>query len=180
MKTIKQAQQKNETEQGVDSYLDSIGVKFVVHAAGAGLNRDGWECDGWRAEFRNKSGIVELFDYFTGTGHRVISNPQGYNNWSIKLKGLNPRCVAAESVRKQMSQYVKPFPPFAAGVLYSLVLDISADDMSFSDWCGEYDYDNDSIKALTVYNACCDNAKRMRKIFTREQIEKLSELLQDY
>lgn len=180
MKTLKEAQVKNEIELAVESFLQEIGVKFVVYAAGTGLNRDGWTCDGWRAEFRNKTGTVEMFDYFTGTGHRVIFNERAYEFEKLKLKGLNPRCIAAEQVRKQMEQCVHPFPPFAASVLYSLVTDSSANNMSFNNWCAEYGYDTDSIKALTTYNACCENAKRMRKIFTRDQIEKISELLQDY
>lgn len=180
MKTLKQAQQKNEIEQAINSYLESIGVSFTVYGAGVGLVRDCWECDGWRAEFRNKTGVVELFDYFTGIGHRVIFNESSYKREQLNLKGLNPHCIAAEKIRKQMAQYIKPFPPFAASVLHCLILDSSADDMSFSNWCDDYGYDTDSIKTLTVYNACCDNAKRLRKIFTRDQIEQLREVLQDY
>ena len=35
-------------------------------------------------------------------------------------------------------------------------------------------------KALNIYKACCENGKKLRTIFTRQQIETLQELLQDY
>jgi hypothetical protein len=163
--------------------LVEITIGFVAHPAGTGLIREGWECDGWRvvlsgANKGNKN--VESFDYFTGTGNRVITNPEKYEQLSAELKKYNPRCTAAESIRKQMEHYTNPFAPCSASVLYSLILDSSADDESFSKWRDDYGYDSDSIKALNIYSACCENAKKLHKIFTREQIRHLQDLLQDY
>lgn len=74
----------------------------------------------------------------------------------------------------------EPVTPNVAGVLHSLVLDLEAINMNFNDWADSFGYDSDSIRAIGVYNACCENAKQMHRIFSRESIEKLSELLQEY
>lgn len=172
MKTLKQAQQKNEQEKAVDTYLENIGVKFSVIGQGVGLKRDGWECDRWSVLFK-KSEVQETFEYFTGIGHRVINDRHYYE---IK----NDKRLPSNNKRHQMEKVSFPFPPFAAAVLYCLVLDSSANDQSFDNWCEEYGYSNDSMKAFKTYQQCCETAEKMRKIFTREQAQYISELLQDY
>jgi hypothetical protein len=52
--------------------------------------------------------------------------------------------------------------PTAYDLLYCLKMDSSAASMSFEDWASDFGYDTDSIKALATYNACCDNAKKLR------------------
>lgn len=47
---------------------------------------------------------------------------------------------------------------------------------TFDDFCDEFGYDNDSISALNTYLACQRQWAALRKIFTKEQIEKLSEI----
>ena len=44
---------------------------------------------------------------------------------------------------------------------------------SFDDFCAEYGYSNDSIRALKTYLACGDEYSNLRRIFTSEQIEEL-------
>lgn len=175
MKTLKEAKQKSEIELAVDAYLAEIGVSYSVVPRGTGLKRDGWECDGWFISLTadGKPNEPQDFDYFTGIGHRV-DHGNGPRDHSGPFR---KNTLAWESYQKN---YVKPFAPFAAGPIHSLILDSSADDQSFNDWCSNYGYDNDSRKAFETYQACCASAAKLRKVFTREQIEKLSELLQDY
>lgn len=73
----------------------------------------------------------------------------------------------------------KPITPTAASVLYSLVSDSSAADESFADWCDEYGYSSDSIKTFDTYRACCENTKRLRKVFTHAQLAELGDVLRD-
>ena len=168
MKSIKDAQKLTDQEKAVADYLTYIKVEFVVYPAGKDLNRDGWTCDGWRVEF-SKDKFREQFDYYTGIGHRVFTRPR-------------PRGVNFKSVDYYLweRQCIIPFPPNACLVLYSLVLDSSALDQSFTNWCDEFGYDTDSLKALTIYNECCTNAKKLCTVFTRDQLSKLSELLEGY
>lgn len=70
--------------------------------------------------------------------------------------------------------------PKFTGVLHSLVLDASAADENFNDWCANFGYDNDSIKALNTYQECLAVAEKLSQCFTREELEQIRELVQDY
>jgi hypothetical protein len=174
MKTAKEAAVKSETELAVADYLTSIGVAYSVAPAGAGLIRnDNWECDGWSVLFQCPARkAAERFDYYTGLGHRVLPGNGKPMSWA---NVQNPR-----ELERWCKQNAKPFAPFAASVLYSLILDSSAAHQSFRDWCADYGYNNDSIAHQQTYNECCINAEKLRRVFTREQMEHLQTLLQDY
>lgn len=74
----------------------------------------------------------------------------------------------------------RPTPPHAADVLYALILDSDAAQMTFAAWCDEYGYDTDSRKALDTYLACQDNADKLARIIDHTTREQLREALQDY
>lgn len=88
----------------------------------------------------------EVFDYYTGIGHRKNDKPQ---------------------------------KPELSSVLYSLVMDASACDESFEDWCSNFGYDTDSRKALETYLSCQESASKLHKagIYITDD---LREFLQDY
>ena len=108
--------------------------------------RDGdWRCDQWRVTITNKSGQW-VTDYFTGLGHRKV------NQW------------------KQS----KPVKPKIIGVLHSLFMDAQAADQNFIDWCADFGYSDDSMKAFSIYKQCCETGLMLRKYFdpkTREVIQ---------
>lgn len=74
----------------------------------------------------------------------------------------------------------RPKRPRIAEVLHSLVLDASAADYNFSDWCDNYGYSNDSIKAMNIYKECLEIAQILRKHFSFDTLRQINELLQDY
>lgn len=47
-------------------------------------------------------------------------------------------------------------------VLSAMFRDADALEMSFQEFCGEFGYDDDSIKAFKTYNACVANAKDLQ------------------
>ena len=146
-----------ETESAVVEFLARCGVSFSVALVGA-TKRDGWQCDEWRVTL--KSGRTDYtMPYYTGTG--------------LRKKG---RCL--ENAGHQ--QPSKPVAPSAASVLHSLLLDGSAIDQSFIDWCDNSGCNPDSRKSLAAYEACCESGRKMRQLFTCEQREELSNLLQDF
>lgn len=49
-------------------------------------------------------------------------------------------------------------------------------EMTFEDWANEFGYDTDSRKAEKTYRACQDNALKLKKILSAEQIQALKEL----
>lgn len=59
---------------------------------------------------------------------------------------------------------VGAYEPSAADVVSSLVLDGSACDETFEDWCSNFGSDTDSRKALETYLACQEGGKKIRRL----------------
>lgn len=74
----------------------------------------------------------------------------------------------------------RPKKPKVADVLHSLIMDASAADANFHDWCANFGYSDDSIKAMNTYKACLDVAVALRKHFSADTLHQARELLQDY
>lgn len=108
--------------------------------------------DQWRVTISSKAGF-HSFDYFTGLGLRHKPD-----SWGKR----------------------KPRKPKVADVLHSLILDASAADENFHDWCANYGYSDDSIKAMNTYKACLETAQALRKHFSPDTLRTVRELLQDY
>lgn len=152
----------NDTQKAVDAYLEAEKINYSVRYVGETARDNDWQCDAWRVSFAAGKSRFET-DYFTGLGHRKVpGNRPLKKNWEIGY-------VAP-----------KPVSPCAADVLNSLILDSSAADMSFNDWCDDYGFDNDSISAFNTYQLCCKAAHDLRQVFSRAQIETLRTLLEDY
>lgn len=177
----------NEHDRKVADYLKSIGVVYEVNLIAEMLHED-WKHDRFYAVFKTQK-AVEGFEFSTGIGHRVTSNSKNTYSNSLtskqvrelkELRELSGPNVQAKHVvnRERKQEWI--VCPTAASVLYSLVLDSEASGVSFSDWCESFGYDDDSISSLNTYQACCEIAKRMRKVFSLVHIENLRELLQDY
>lgn len=114
--------------------------------------RDGdWRCDHWRVTLSNKSGQW-VTDYFTGLGHRKV------DKW------------------KQS----KPVKPKIIGVLHSLFMDAQAADQNFIDWCADFGYSDDSMKAFSIYKQCCETGLMLRKYFDPKTREAIQAVIEDY
>lgn len=128
--------------------------------------RNDWECDQWVIKIAGQT-----FDYFTGLGHRKLK----------KNAFPEPKCSKRSIYYAEWAKVnIVPVPPDNAGILYGLALDSSALEYSFEDWCSEYGYDSDSRKAHATYEACIDNARKMLKCFSKQSIQNIQEILQDY
>jgi len=73
----------------------------------------------------------------------------------------------------------RPMQPTVADVMCSLFNDASAADENFSDWCDNYGYSDDSIKALNMYKACTEIAKNLRRQFDFETRAKIQAVIQE-
>lgn len=161
----------------VTEILARAGVTFTPHYACERKNAlyGSRPMDEWRCVFQQGERSVE-FEYFTGLGLRKMPpwgpRVQGYDN------GPAPR--PGTLLHGQWAKQAEPQDPHPADVLHSLILDSSAADQSFESWCDEFGYDRDSRKALATYEACQQNADKLRKLFTRETLESLTSALQDY
>lgn len=154
----------NAIHTQIDEVLAHAGVAFSAiymgekkNAMGSPGTMDKWSCTFTRTGSTRQA--VE-FDFFTGLGLRKA--PAGVTR-------------AFDKVRM-----AKPKEPHPADVLHSLILDSSAVDQSFESWCSDLGYDRDSRKALTTYEACQQNADKLRGFVTRETLESFENALQDY
>jgi len=163
--------QINPIETAVNEYLKAQGITFAAVLTGSG-KRDDWECDSWSVSFTRSGKERFVTDYHTGIGHRQSKQPMPAD---IKRLGKN---ILARLDWERMC--VKPVTPQAASVLYSLLLDAQGAEQNFIDWCAEYGYDSDSMKAHKIYTACCEILQKVRAFFTNEERATMQELLQDY
>lgn len=148
-------------EEAVAAHLATHGITYAAALVGE-TKRDGWTCDEWRVSFtkRAQSGgkIAEMETrFYTGTGHRK-----------------------APAKRASWTNEPRPVAPTAANVLHSLLMDAQGAEQPFDYWAADYGYDTDSIKALNIYNACCDIRRQVNTFFTRDEREQLRAMLEDY
>lgn len=168
-----------EKRKEIERIMADAMVKCSTQYRGETVRHENWQCDEWVFSFERKTRSnpakpyqVENFEFFTGLGLR---GPVSAVSRRIQAK-RGPHSVEWHNIEKAR----KPKPPHAADVLHSVVMDSSACEQSFSDWCGEYGYDTDSRKALATYEACQQNADKLKRIFSHAQIEQIRETLQDY
>ena len=192
----------NETDKAVQEFLNSASIKYRVNYVGA-MDHEECKHDLFSVQFIVTGKTPLITEYKTGAGHRLVPTTKGgaYNFMKYnKAQGLELSAhrealglASNESIYFPVKTVVGgqrghgggevityAVTPTSASVLHSLVLDASALDQNFDDWADDLGYDSDSLNALNIYKACCDNGKKLRKIFTNEQIETLQELLQDY
>ncbi len=150
----------NEKADAVAAYLTARNIQFSA-VGGHRTKRDDWDCFEWRCTFtrspRSPTPALSI-PYYCGLGH-----------------------VLPSKFRKDSVFYVeRPWAPLAADVLHSLVMDATALDESFTNWCAEFGYSDDSLSALETYRRCCDITKQLRGFFGRDELSEVSKLLEDY
>lgn len=114
-----------------------------------------------------------------------ITLTKGRDSWSTPYyTGLglrSPRTGPSLGVvdREHLESSRQPVKPTNARVLNHLILDASAADENFDDWCSSYGYSNASIKMLNTYKKCLGIASALQRFFTREELEEIKALTED-
>ena len=185
----------NETDAIVHATLKELGIKYSVQYSHFDQKRNQ---DSFRVSFtKPKAGAydltTDLIDFHTGTGHRL--NSSAYNTTSAIRKanaqtvGLElPKLKQTDNLRGLTGRYkIVDQPrwqyipmPSSASVLYCLLSDRDCGNYTFDDFCDNLGCDNDSISAHDVYFACQKLGKQLEQVFSYQELENLSELLQDY
>ena len=60
--------------------------------------------------------------------------------------------------------------PTASDLVWAVAIDSEAVDESFSDWCANFGYTTDSIKARSTFKACQRNGERLIKLIGNKEI----------
>lgn len=160
-----------EIDDAVDALLTEKFVEVIVTYAGQ-TKLDDWDCDAWRVTIKAPGIPIKKMEteYHTGLGHR------GPPARLFGQKPARPGTIAHE----QWQATRKPIKPRAAGILYSLIRDAGALVESFPNWCADFGYSDDSIKAFNTYQACCKIGQDLNATLPREVINQLNVLLEDY
>lgn len=102
------------------------------------------------------------------------------NKWKVKLVYFNKEYITDFYMGSGLvNEMGNPQKPTKKDVLYSMIMD-DVNNMNFNDFCNEFGYDNDSIKALKIYKACLKETEAYYNMFNNKEREILRELLQDY
>lgn len=154
--------------------------RYPISADGrrGGYAGKGEPCITWRVTvLRHGRAIAPAFDYSQGAAHLWDSLRSGYG-----APGSNCyRAAEREACEtRQVPGGPELTPPTLADVMHSLLLDGSADDVTFEEWCADYGYDVDSRKAYATYEACRDTGQAFRRAFGADGVERLRELFADY
>lgn len=149
------------------------GIKCIVTFSHQSHDKE-WPCFVWNVLIGN-----EQFSYRTGLGHATP-----YFNritWLVNRKPENSFLFHGENHIDYKNDAFIHIPKIES-VLECLFLDASCIDQSFSNFCADCGYDTDSMKAFKIYQACQDNAEKLRKALGKEytnvqgDIEKLNEV----
>lgn len=100
--------------------------------------------------------------------------------WQVKLVYFDKEFVTDFYMGSGLVDKIgKPKKPTIKDVLHCMMTD-DISNMNFNDFCNEFDYDNDSIKALEIYKTCERKTEAYHNMFDSEEREILKELLEDY
>lgn len=94
----------------------------------------------------------EVFSYMTGMGHKTNAV-----NYDKKPKSLTRKVLREDDYFVHI--------PKVRDVLHCLFMDADAGEMSQQDFCDNFGYDFDSIKALNSYRSCSETSMQLRRIF---------------
>lgn len=90
------------------------------------------------------------------------------DDWAVVLKYQGRSMSTEFHTGVGLRKNNKPVPPKVPDVLYCLLMDSSALDLTFEEWCSEMGYDTDSRKAEKIYNLCVENAIKVKRLLGKD------------
>jgi hypothetical protein len=102
------------------------------------------------------------------------ANQPGREEHAKTVVALTPTLAEKERILAE-ARALAAATPSAYDVLACISGDTYTPD-TFADFCGEFGYETDSIKALQTFRRCSTFAKRLRAFFTTAELEQLAEI----
>ena len=158
----------NATAQKIDLEALPLTVTYVGEIVSPWDEKQTRTVDQWQVKITSKAGFWTTA-YYTGIGLRRARN-NARNPYP-------PRTLTAEVWSCDIP---KPVKPSNADILHSLTMDATAADENFSDWCENFGYSDDSLKALNTYKQFLEIATALRKHFDRATLEAIREAVADH
>lgn len=122
-----------------------------------------------------RNGQSYTAQYSMGAAHRVYTTPNGRRGKPVQFKYNG--CYSVDEYTDL--GWSVPNIPEVLDVLNCLILDAdSVEYNGFEEWCEEFGFNTDSIKAKKSYDQCCETRAGINRLGFR--LEELQELFQDY
>lgn len=161
--------------ENIVNEFDFSALPIKVDYVGKAVDTDDgceWPHFLWNVTISYKSGFW-AFPYKCGMGH--IEKKPG------ALPMPNPPYRKGTIAYAEWeARNTRPKKPSNSDIMYSILTDAEAGNLSFNEWCDNYGYSNDSVKAFNTYQTCCEYAVFIRKVFTSEQVSAMQKALEDY
>jgi hypothetical protein len=114
--------------------------------------------------------------FYTGLGCRSPAKEVSYEG---SFKPPRAGTMAYEAWKRASDATRKPVKPSVAEVLSCLFSDASAGEESFSSWCSNFGYSDDSLKALETYRTCQATYDTLNRLFDRATREAIKLAVED-
>lgn len=160
----------NEYQQQALDFLTETGTTCTIEYVGCMFNED-WDeknkHDLYYVTLKNKRGEYR-YKYWDSLHNTEINHMQ-YYGYMAKHPKITSTYQANKGLKKLQAKIkVNEYDVLSCLTAYEVG--------TFEDFCCEFGYDDDSIKAYKTYVAVCDEWNGLRKIFTYEQLNKLAEI----
>ena len=160
------------SNENIVNGFDFGALPIVVTYVGKTTDENKWEHYLWNVNIKTASGFW-TFPYRCGLGH--VEKKRG------AMPMPNPPYKKGTIAYSEwFERNYQPKKPSNSDIMYSIMMDSEAGAMSFNDWCSNYDYSNDSMKAFKIYQTCCEYSVWISKAFSRDQIEQMRTALEGY
>lgn len=141
----------------------NTGVNHLFNVEFTGIKKDGeFHCYSFRVEIKG-----ERFNYFMREGYFQDAKDKVKKKYRLK----NDIELSTAEIENQLDVH---------DVLMCLISDADCGELSFNEFCSKLGYNSDSISTFKIYQECVDMLEKMRKIFTRAELEALREQRQDW
>lgn len=149
----------------LEDKLNTLGIemesKHLNLVIPSKVQKDAWAHDLWEIQLKfQKQSFTTI--YRTGLGHRVLGLGVKKTAQGKYYRADTTDLTLERACEKHL---LKPVKPSVADVIHSLMMDSDGSDQPFEDWCYNFDYNNDSIKALNIYLECQKTKTQMIKLF---------------
>jgi hypothetical protein len=161
-------------EIGITS--DACHVRFVSTESNG--KRTEWPHDVWSVtlHYGDKTHTTE---FKCGIGHRKLL--AGFPKRDIRsgYKGMEyyvERYGWLDGIKAAEAKLTKPIAPSTADVLAALLSDASGAGETFEEWCSNYGYSDDSMKAMETYRTCQKTRAALQRFLGTELMDRLGGL----
>ena len=177
----------SEYDQQALDFLTLTGARVEIKLADNQTCPDWGKCEpfGFSQNIFSNRGVVTV-PHNHGLKYTVTIGREGRKSYTFDFwSSINDTYksevafIAEDSnMRKiDMGRVIKSaVKPTAYSALTCLSSDIGVHEWTFQEFCDSYGYDTDSRKAEKVYNAVCDQSRALARLFSEEELDKLSEI----